>query len=482
MSGTSVIFKTKKLIPDWGNKVKPTKESSIWLLNFLVVMLGGAVRKWFTASGIVGNIILLIQIVLPFLMYALSSGKSKNPLADNKILFFYVFYLIVQVINPLQLTIFHGILGLLVHGMFWLGMFFYFSNRDLFELSRYTLIIISLVIGQVILAFIQYGLPINHFLNKYAHESVNQIAVVADRVRVTGTFSYLSGYTAFLLFYSFFVWALIFKRVAPWIIFSLVFAGFFAAFMTGSRSGVLLYLIFISFALYDNYKFKEVIPILIKLIIPFLIIIAILLVFKGDEILKQVEVAYTNFYDRVTGLQRVGEQNKRLVGDFKYFEGDRFKYPVFGIGTGATYQGATILFGVSSYAQDFGYAEGEIVKTVLEGGIILMILKAVLAAVLVTQLCFGSKLFKIVLWIGLVYGIPIVFNVHNATFLMLGLMFVDSAAWQAKRMIKDEASANKTTDDNNLVLPIPEALSDYFPGYPQLTDKIRGSALNDQPL
>lgn len=472
MAKLTSFLKVKNLLTEGGVLAqKTTRESHIWFTIFLVVMLGGAVRKWFTTSGIIGNVILLVQIVLPFLMYALSSAKTNNPLGNSRILSFYVFFLIIQVFNPLQYTIFHGVLGILVHGMFWVGMFFYFANRDFFTLDKYITSIILLVVGQVALAFIQYGLPTTHVLNKYAHESVNQIAVIADRVRVTGTFSYLSGYTAFLLFYAFFIWALIFKRVAPWLIFSLMLAGLAASFMTGSRSGVLLYLIFIGFALYENYKLREIAPLIFKLSIPLLVIFTIFLASKSNELLGQVETAYTNFYERTTGLQKVGEQNRRLTGDFGYFKGDRFKYPVFGIGTGATYQGATILFGVSPYVQEFGYAEAEFVKIVLEGGFVLIILKALLAAVLVSKLCFGSKLFKIVLWVGLVYGIPMVFNVHNASFLMLGLIYVDSAAWQALRARQREVSLISSPNLIEETIPLSTPTPALFPGYPQMHDK-----------
>jgi hypothetical protein len=381
----------------------------------------------------------------------------------------YFLYLFFQIVNPLQVSMFHGILGLIVHGMFWMGMFFYFANRDLFTLDTYIKPILLLVLGEVVLAFIQYGLPQGHFLNKYATDASQNIAIVGDRVRVTGTFSYLSGYTAFLLFYPFFVWALIFKKTATWLVFAVALAGLIAAFMTGSRSGVLLYVVFVGFALFENYSLKDVAPLLGKLVIPLMVTIAIFLVFRGDEIGKQAETAYTNFSNRVTGLQKAGEQSRRLTWDFRYFEGNRFKYPLTGIGTGSTYQGATILFGSSPYAREFGYVESEFVKVVLEGGYLLMLLKFFMAGLLVSQLCFGGRLFKFALWGTLVYAAPIVFNVHNATFLMLGLIYIDSAAWQAKRLerLERERREENQREKNQEVERIVEKVR---PGYPQVFD------------
>jgi hypothetical protein len=120
--------------------------------------------------------------------------------------------------------------------------------------------------------------------------------------------------------------------------------------------------------------------------------------------------------------------------------------------------------------------ESEFVKVVLEGGFLLMLLKMLMAAALVQQLCFGGKLFKLALWGALVYAAPIVFNVHNASFLMLGLIYIDSAAWQAKRQatyltgladaasFKAEAMANAKP-----VKELPKRV-----GYPQMFDKVGG--------
>lgn len=446
-----------------------SREGLLWFILLLVTTLGGAVRKWFTTSGAVSNAVLLVQMLLPFLMYALASTKAKNPFGRYAVFTLYFFYLFVQVFNPLQPTFFHGMLGFIVHGMFWMGMFFYFANRDLFTLDRFLLPIVTIVLGEVVLAFIQYGLPTNHFLNKYANEGMQSIAIVGDRVRVTGTFSYLSGYTAFLLFYPFFVWALIFKRAATWFVFTVALAGLVAAFMTGSRGGVGLYIVFIGFALFENYRFRDIAPLLGKLIIPVMITISIFLVVRGDKIGKQVEVAYNNYSERVKGLRKAGEESRRLTWDFRYFQGNRFKYAVFGIGTGSTYQGATILFGTSSYAIEFGYVESEFIKNILEGGFLLIFLKFLIAAAVVQKLCFGGVLFKIVLWGVIVYAAPIVFNVHNASFLMMGLIYLDSAAWQAKRQTLMWQSSTGIPPDETTIEKKNAKI-----GYPQIINQVSG--------
>ncbi len=194
---------------------KASQEDKFFFVLILVTVFGGAIRKWVLKSPVAGNLVLLLQMVIPFLMFAMRSGKANSPFSYFKVLGLYFFYLLVQIINPLQLTLFHGILGVLVYGLFWLGIFYYIANRHLFRPERYIKWLIIIITIEVVLAFIQYTLPQTHILNKYASDNIKQVANIADEVRVSGSFSYLSGYTAFLLFYPFFTWALIRLRSPP---------------------------------------------------------------------------------------------------------------------------------------------------------------------------------------------------------------------------------------------------------------------------
>lgn len=419
-------FKSQTL---FSGRWRATNENKLYLVMFLVAMLGGAARKWFTTSGAVANMILLVQMVIPFMMLAMRSSTATSPFAKYSIIGIYFFYLFVQVFHPWQPTIYHGILGMLVHGLFWIGIYYYLANRHLFFPERYMKIFFILCGLEIVLAFIQYQLPKGHVLNRYANEDVT-VALISDRVRVSGTFSYLSGYTAFLLFYPFFVWALIRKRYSTWIVAIASTFGLVASFMTGSRGGTLLYLLFISAMLIQSYKLKDLGQIIGRLLLPGFILITVLMVTRTVPVADQIASAYKNFADRVTSNRERGEEAQRLTWDFQYFQGNRFKDPIFGIGTGSTYQGATILFGQSRHAQEFGYVESEFIKTILEGGIILIFLKFLLATGLVLRLAFTSKVLKFFTWFALMYAAPIVFNVHNAAFLMMGIMLVDNIIWR----------------------------------------------------
>lgn len=399
---------------------------------FLVTALGGAVRKWLISSGAVSNAILGIQMVLPFLMFYFRPYYSVSPFRKFTILYLYFFYLLVHIIHPLQLTFFHGLFGMLVHGGFWLGVFYYFANRSLFHPSMLMKWFLAIALVEMILAFTQYALPASHFLNKYARD-IGEIAVVGDKVRITGTFSYLSGFTAYTIFYGLLVWAIIRLKYPDWLVGLSITMGLAASFMTGSRSGLVIYLLFVLTAVLREYPIKRLFSVLGRLIFPVLIFTAAVLLYKKIPLAKEVGKAYDNFMQRVESNRRSGEETSRLYTDLYYLQNARYQHPVFGVGLGSTYQGANILFGISRYVQEFGYVESEFSRVLLEGGWIIVILKIIMGFLMAFQLSFKGGM-RWAIWFVAAIGQPIVFNPHNATFLMLGIMLVDNIYWRQQMM------------------------------------------------
>src|SRR5581483_11577093 len=137
----------------------------------------------------------------PFLVLLLRKEGYRSPF--NRLLVFYTLVLFLLAFNPMNLTIFHGLFGILVHLGFWLCCFFYIRNRELFNLKDLVWLFITVALIEIILSFIQYNLPATHFLNAYANEEeiAAGIATFNGRVRVTGTFSYLGGFYAFFGFF-----------------------------------------------------------------------------------------------------------------------------------------------------------------------------------------------------------------------------------------------------------------------------------------
>lgn len=405
------------------------RENSLYITLFVVATLGGVIRKWVTTSNLVSNGVLFVEMIIFFLMFFYRSGNAVSPFRKFTILNLFFFFLVVEVFNPLQVTIFHGILGIIIYGGFWLALFFYFSNRELFRPTKYIKFILVIAILEMVLGIIQYGLPANNVLNRYS-DAEKSIAMVGDRVRITGTFSYLSGFTAFLIFYMFFLWTIIRLKFNSWIITVATVFGIVASFMSGSRSTTLVYLVFTVPVFIKEYPPSELARFVVRMIIPAAVVFSSLLIIKNVPLLDTIEKAYDNFFGRVKAGRESGEEASRLSWDLFYIENSTFKYPIAGIGTGATYQGAIILFGRSPYELEFGYVEGENIKIILEGGIVLVIFKIILVTTLVLNLSFSSRFFRFLIWLILMFLVPFVFNIHNAVFIFLGIVMIDNVFWR----------------------------------------------------
>jgi hypothetical protein len=447
-----------------------TREDKLLLFYAIVVFFGGALRKWVVASGVAGNAVLMVQLFLPFLLVILRSPGTVSPFKKFPILNLYFLYLVFHIINPLQLTIFHGMLGFIIYGGFWLGLFYYLANREQFFTPKLLNYFILFAAVEIVLGFIQYTLPMGHILNKYAHEGSKQVAIVGDSVRITGTFSYISGYGAFLLFYPFFMWSLIRLNFSLWFVSLGLAFGLVAAFMTGSRGVVLVYLAYNSVIVLVLYSVSDIGKIIGRLAMPAIIGISVIIGIGENPIRTKIIKSYENFVDRFERGRDSGEQSRRLGWDFTYFTNlDRFENIITGIGLGATYQGAIILFGKSKYAENFGYVEGEFVKIILEGGLIILFLKIILATIATYSLSFKQPVLRGLIWFSLVYGIPIVFNVHNASFFLMGIILIDNIVWRQGRKVLTTDVADSASD---LAPKKP-----LFTGYPQVGDLVNQPVL-----
>jgi len=408
------------------------------LLIFILTVISGALRKWVFTSGITGNIILLLQLLLPFLFSIYYQGFIL--LRNENIFKFYFLFLLILALNPLNLTFFHGIFGIILHLGFWWLLGYYYANRLFIDIRPLIPWVILFCTIEIILGFVQYQLPADHFLNKYAAikelGEYQTVALVGSSVRITGTFSYISGYTAFLIFAIFFIWALIRADYNYRIISFLLTGTLIAALMTGSRNCVFLTTILLLLIFFSEFTIVTIKNFLKSLLLPFLLLFILFLAKGSIGIEKIIDNAYSNFDERRTINAQSGEQNQRLFGDFQELLVDyRGNHPFFGVGIGATYQGATSLFGVSDYVKEYGYYENELPRIVLEGGFILLIVRIGLFVWLLNWLEF-NKLSKIILFIVFIYSIPIVFNIYNSLFLALGLIFTDNISLQ-KRLIKN---------------------------------------------
>lgn len=407
-----------------------------FLLIFFFTTFSGAIRKWFLTDIISKNFIFALQLLVPFIFIIANPYQLKKAFT-NKVLGIYLLILVGLAINPLNETIYHGIIGILIHFSFWFIMFYYVANREYFDFTKSKRLILFTIVGQFALSVLQYQLPADNFLNAYADiEKVGgSIAVVGSSVRVTGTFSYISGYTSFLIFFNYFLWTMFKGNYKPYLILLVVAAGFYANLISGSRGATYGYILFILLIFYFERSFFRLRNIG-TVIFPALILFSIFLIANTDKLQALFETAFSNFNQRSQQGLESGETQFRLFWDLVSITNFQGNYPFFGVGLGSTYQGATAVFGVSRYVTEYGYVEGELIRIVLEGGFVLLTSRVVLAFILMRHLNFPN-LFKVILFFQIVYQYQIVFNVYNTIYFALGIIMLDSFYRPRKKVLID---------------------------------------------
>jgi hypothetical protein len=403
---------------------------------FLFTIISGVIRKWILSDTGTGNIIFLFQLMSLFFFFV-RDAKGSLQTMQNKWLSFYLILLIFMAINPLNLTVYHGLVGILLHLGLWFGCFYYLYNRDEFDFSIILNVFVVVAFTEIILAFVQYSLPPDNFLNRYADDKqVGGIyATVGTAVRVTGTFSYISGFSSYLLFHAYLVWALIKLNYRPFITIALMVFGLVAAFMNGSRGATYVYLVIMIYFLIFEARGSNIGQFLPRLVVPGLVLYMVLLANGSLGIESNVTEAYDNFQDRTTELRENGEENKRVWGPLDEVVHFRGNYPILGIGLGSTYQGNHVMFGVSPYLLEYGFIESELARIVLEGGFVLLIMRLMLTIYFCSFLSF--QLTSKILIGALFFMTPTIFNIYNSIFTFAGVVLLDNVYYRDK--LKKEA-------------------------------------------
>jgi hypothetical protein len=394
-----------------------THNDRVLLFGFLYTVFHGALRKW-VFSGAINNVLFFFQLILPFVIIMLirreKSVFSYFPLIP------YGIFLTMLALNPVNATVFHGIFGFVLHFGFWLLIITYVNERNAFRLEKLVKPFLIACLIEIILGFVQFSMPVDHFINRY-ESGDGPSGFLTGAVRVVGTFSYIGGFAAFVYFLGFFVWALFIEQKRPlWLIFGLGFMGLIAGFMNGSRSMVLPYVVCLAFGFLNYRETSNKIKVLI--VLPLLISLAF--VFNVDQKLPFINTAYLAFMDRVESGRSSGESNSRVNETFVEALTFDSKYPIFGMGLGCTYQGATALWGTSLALKEYGYYEEEPERILLEGGYTLFILRIFLFGFLLFQLRIPPLLVLPFLTYALFFT-PMVSNIFQATCTFWALAIVD---------------------------------------------------------
>lgn len=411
------------------NKVKFNQ--FLLLSIFLFTLFSGAVRKWVTNNENINNIVTAIQIVI---LYALVFLKGKSLLSNSNlsgIFFIYLLYLIVAAFNPASPSFYHAIAGLIIHLSFWLGLFIYLTNKETVNTNRFLYLILTLILIEATLAVLQYQLPRENAVNQYAmqeefdEEMALNIAMVGDAVRVSGTFSYISGYAAFVLFTQFFSFSLFYNRkIKQYIPILGLILSLMLSFLSGSRSSTLLNIIltlaFVTFQL-KQYNYKRIMPGLIG--IPIFIISYLSL---GDplNIVEFVSSSYDNFNSRFEENKEEGQG--RISTPFLTVINNDFPNKLFGNGLGISYPAIVAVKGTSKVAETYNVQDDEIGRTLLEGGYILLLLKLTLIVFTIKNLTIDKRFMGISFIIIFIY-MPLTTNIYNIVFFFMGIIYLEQA-------------------------------------------------------
>lgn len=419
----------------YSKKLKFNSFQKAFLFIYFFTVFSGAIRKWIIPSREIGNIILLIQLLTPYCLVFIRDGLTGWRYV-NKFFVILVLVLLIGVFNPINKTIYHGIIGFILHFGFFFMLLFYINNREKFKFEKILPILVNIGFLQLLISFFQYSQPDDSFINTYADlEAVaGSIAKVGQSVRVSGTFSYISGFTAYLFFHIMLVWALVKNGYKNYSTIILLFFGLIACLMSGARSATYLYLIFSVYIFFVEFRDLRNMAINRRIFFPALIILVILIGTGNKSIQNTISQAYDNFTERRVGLQQSGEEKQRIFIELQQFFNFRGNHPFAGVGLGATYQGAVRLFGISPEVEAYGFYESEQERIILEGGFLLFFTRILLIIGLLRML-YIPVFAKIIFAFLLIFFMPIVFNIYNSIFVAIGIMIVDYFYFFGKQRI-----------------------------------------------
>lgn len=317
---------------------------SIYLL-FIVIIFEGAIRKWVfpQLSELIYFLKDFILIAIYINYYILSNSDKKHPtrnLGINSLIFITGAWCIFQAFNPSLGSPIVGIFGLrgyiLYIPLMWIIPSMFSSEKKLYNFLR---LHTSFIIPVGILGVFQFFSPASSILNIYANDEAAYKATFGDTgaVRVTGTFSFLSGYSIYLIVcFGLLITFLSIKqsRWWLWLFVSELFLVCVNSFMTGYRAVIIAAVLFLAlyFAARIFTQPTNTFRLVKKFLFPSLIVaIAAFIWFRP---------AIDSFWFRVTSTDDV---SARILGSLTQpFDFIQYK-ELDGFGTGATHQATPAL-------------------------------------------------------------------------------------------------------------------------------------------
>lgn len=404
----------------------PQQRWNTRLLAFVLLytILAGSIRKWLLLGGWLSNTLLLGHILLPWLYYFLAAGSRKR---YGPVLTLFAILLVLMAVNPLNQSVYHGIFGLFLHLGFLLIGFHYLENRPLYRWEQLTGLLMLVFFVEIALGIVQYSLPRSHFINRYATEGATSIAYVGERARVTGTFSYVAGFSSWLFFANIWIWGLALRKASIRLVTLLTGLAILASLISGARAALVFTLVFAVFMYYNILGRISKIRVVAILLLG---MVAGTVVFQKSEFVRE---AWDNFYSRIEDGIRDREYGRRTYGVLEEVINFRGDFALLGSGLGGTYQGARALWGESYFVKQYGGYEEEPERIVLEGGFVLLALRTLFLLYFINALripLVHKGLFAIII----LFFTHTIFNVYNIVFVPLALGILD---WAYRAAMKD---------------------------------------------
>jgi hypothetical protein len=311
----------------------------------VIVVIEGALRKWVLPQASDMMYFLKDAVLLGAYLkyYVFSASERKSPVKStiiNSLVFLAAGWCLFQAFNPSLGSPIIGIFGLRSYlfyiPLMWMVTDLFQSEEELYKFLRSYLL---LVIPICLLGIAQFYSPASSPINTYAPGAIKSVATFGNEntVRVTGTFSYISGYSLYLIVcFGLLIPTILTSRSWSWrwvLMTGLVLVSM-NSLMTGSRTSVMASALFLlGYVGIKGLKLPtRTVALLGKSLIPILVIaIAASIWFRP---------AIEAYLYRST---KTNDVSYRIVGSLlEPFDFMKYK-ELDGYGTGATHQGGAAL-------------------------------------------------------------------------------------------------------------------------------------------
>jgi hypothetical protein len=318
---------------------------------FVLMVFEGALRKWaFPSAQAYIYFVKDAVLLTAYVGFVLASRRSRVPLrgqaAIRIVLLVAFLFGCIEVFNPNSPSVLVGLMGLKAYFLYAPIAFilpYAFESRD--QLLRLVRCYLVMAIPVALLGFAQIAAGPDSFLNTYVSHSEEAAVTVRfgedyDLVRTSGTFSYISGYAAFLTFIAFLAlgynmaqgWR-IKNNIAPLVALTLVIG---AMFTTGSRGPVFTVIAACPVILWLAVTTQTLAPrtaMRLFILVPIIALVALNLSPQAFEAFAQrASGASDSTIERV--LSPVSQVTEALA-----------HAPTLGIGIGTTHPGALAIMG-----------------------------------------------------------------------------------------------------------------------------------------